>query len=787
MGRRARQAWTALWDRFTASDPGLIRLLAACNTVGAMLLLLAVLAAVHTPVPLLVVGAVTTLACSFAAGEPRLRDQAVTQALGLPTALLSVALASALVSHRVAADVVFVALIFIAVYVRRYGQRGTGLGIIAFQLFFVSQFVQAGPAALPQVCAVVATAFAAGAVVRFGVVRATPERTLRRLQHAFRVRLGRVLDAQAEAAAQGARAPLPDRTGVELSRSTARLHECALMIQSRLEAGTPDAATAGLVQRRVAEAEIAAERQGILLLRALQQGPGGRRDYTLDMHLLSRGPTGPAARPTGADSHPPYVPAPPDATALRTLERELRALRLLVGRPPAQRRGTGYAVVRNRLLGYRDDHRLPQASPAVRDAFRAVGELARAMLGLHVALDREGDSADDSPETARSREELEAEDASLAAVEQEEPADEPGTRGLRRPSTRAACQVAVGSALAILGGELLSPQRWYWAVLTCWVVFINTSSTGEILIKGYRRLIGTVVGVVAGLALAVPVGGDPRLAFALVIVCIFGMTFTAPLSYTLMSFFVTMMLGLLYTLLHTFSTEVLVLRIEETALGAASGLIAAVLVLPVATGSRTDEQLAQVLRRLDEVFAAAVCRLSGTGVPPGTEPAGDLLTAARALDTALDGLRRAVGPLTHPVSPLRARRRTARYVVGLLETCAYHVRSLAAVAEQLPQGQLTESLRIGTDPRLTGASQRIRGNLRTLLRRVEGCRERPALETGPNIAALLGDRAEGSVALRVLRHLQRLDEAVLGLGRPLGLATVSGGETRRDPQQDVPV
>ncbi|WP_377268576.1 FUSC family protein [Peterkaempfera sp. SMS 1(5)a] len=783
MGRRVRQAWAALWDRFTASDPGLIRLLAASNTVGGIVLLLAGLAAVDTPVPLLVVGAVTTLACSFAAGETRLRDQAVTQALGLPTALLSVALAAVLVSHRVVADLVFIALIFIAVYVRRYGQRGTGLGIIAFQLFFVSQFVQARPAMLPQLCAVVTAAFVAGGIVRFGILRVTPERTLRRLQHAFRVRLGRVLDAQADAAAQGAAAPLPERTGVELRRSTARLHECALMIQSRLESGTPDAATAGLVQRRVAEAEIAAERQGILLLRALEQG-GERRDYTLDMHLLSGLPEGPWARPTGPDAARPEVPTPSDAAALRTLERELRALRLLIARPRAQRRGTGYAVVRNRLLGYRDDQRLPQAAPAVRDAFRAVGELARAMLGLHVALDRDGDLADDSPETARSREELEAEDASLTAAEHDQPAEGPGTGGLRRPTTRAACQVAVGSALAILGGELLSPQRWYWAVLTCWVVFINTASTGEIMIKGYRRLIGTVVGVVAGLALAVPVGGDPWLAFALVIVCIFGMTFTAPLSYTLMSFFVTMMLGLLYTLLHTFSTGVLVLRIEETALGAASGLIAAVLVLPVDTGRRTDEQLVQVLRRLDEVFAAAVSRLSGTPAGPGAEPSdGDLLTAARALDTALDGLRSAVTPLTHPVSPLRARRRTARYVVGLLETCAYHVRSLAAVAEQLP-----ESLRIGADPRLTGASVRVRGNLQTLIRCAQGNRERHPLETGPNIAALLGDRAGGTVALRVLRHLQRLDEAILGLARPLGLTTVSAGdEAQRDPHQDVPV
>lgn len=761
MGRRVRQAWAGLWDRFTAADPGLIRLLAAANTVGAIVLLLAVLAALHTPVVLLVVGAVTALACSFAMGEPRLRDQATTLALGLPTALLTVTLATLLVSHRVVADVVFVGLIFAAVYVRRFGQRGTGLGIIAFQLFFVSQFVQARPVMLPQLYGVLATAFAATAVVRFGLLRTTPERTLRRLQRAFRARLGRVLEAQARAAQQGAEGPLPERTVGELHRSTARLHECALMIQSRLEIGTSDPATAALLQRRIAEAEIAAERQGVLLLRALEQG-GERADHTLT--LLLPGPVPGAATP-------PPVPEGErrDAAALRTLERELHALRLLIGRPAPQRRGTGAAVVRNRLLGYRDDQRLPEAAPAVQDAFRAVGELARAMLGLHLALARDGESPDDSPETVRSREELEAEDVSLSAAGREPAGAEPERTGLRRPTTRAACQVSVGSALAILGGELLSPQRWYWAVLTCWVVFINTSSTGEILIKGYRRLIGTVVGVVAGLLLAVPVGGDPRLAFTLVIVCIFGMTFTAPLSYTLMSFFVTMMLGLLYTLLHTFSAAVLVLRIEETALGAACGLIAALVVFRVDTGERTDQLLAKVLARLDDALGASVARLSGDSTDPA---AGDLLTVARELDTALDALRSAVTPLTHPVSPLRARRRNARYIMGLLETCAYHVRSLAAVAEQLP-----DCLRIGADPRLAGAAGRIRRNLVTL-----GCcaggrsERRPFLETGPNIAVLLGPGADGTVALRVLRHLQRLDEAILGLARPLGLSTAPAAE-----------
>ncbi|MYR56757.1 FUSC family protein, partial [Streptomyces sp. SID625] len=100
-----------------------------------------------------------------------------------------------------------------------------------------------------------------------------------------------------------------------------------------------------------------------------------------------------------------------------------------------------------------------------------------------------------------------------------------------------------------------------------------------ILVKGYRRLLGTVLGVVAGIVLAGLVGPHTWPALALVLLLVFAMFYTAPLSYTLMSFFVTAALGLLYMLLHTYSLSVLVLRIEETALGAACGIIAAAVVL----------------------------------------------------------------------------------------------------------------------------------------------------------------------------------------------------------------
>ncbi|MFF8863865.1 FUSC family protein [Streptomyces sp. NPDC015139] len=746
MRQAVRSGWARTWDRLAASDPGLLRLTAGLRTVAAIALTLAVLGLLRVPTPQLVAGAIAAMVSTFAIREKQRSGQAVTLALGLPVALASVSLGALLSQRVVAGDLFFVALIFCAVYSRRFGDRGTALGLIGFQVYFLSLFVGAAPATLPALYGVLTVAFVCSAVVRFVLLPQTPTGTLDRLRRAFRARLGQLIASQVELLDAGPGEV--EKVLEDLRTRTARLHETALMIQGRLEDGTSDEATARLLQRRIADAEIAAERLGLLLLTARS----AERTDTLTLHLPG------APLPTGGE-------LPVRDEAITVLRRDLEALRLLVLRPLGEASGTALAHVRNRLLGYREEENLPKAAPAVQDVFRGLGEAARAVLGLRTALEGPQDESDDTPATARSREELEAEDAAIESSEEDEP-KEPEPTGLGRPTTRAAVQVAIGSALAIAGGELLSSQRWYWAVLTCWIVFINTASTGEILVKGYRRLLGTMLGVVAGILLAGLVGNHTWTAFGLVLLFVFAMFYTAPLSYTLMSFFVTAMLGLLYTLLNTYTMAVLVLRVEETALGAACGVFAAALVLPIHTDRRTNELLVTVLERLADVTRGAVEQLSG-----GT--GADLVEQARELDQALADLRAAVQPLTHPITPMRARRATARYVVALLETCAYHARSLAATAELLPTHPT-----IAADPRLRQACGRIVHNIEAIAGHVADPRSEARTRTGPSIASMLEPGTlrtprYGRVTDRVLRHLQRLDEAVSGLGRPLGVSTTA--------------
>ncbi|MDF3147247.1 FUSC family protein, partial [Streptomyces sp. T21Q-yed] len=185
-----------LRDRVAASDPGLLRLTAGLRTAGAIALAVAVLALLGTDVTHLVAGALAAMVATFAIREKQRGQQAVTLALGLPVALASMTLAAALHSRVVAGDLVFVALIFCAVYGRRFGDRGTALGLIGFQIYFVSLFVGATVSGLPELYGAVAVAFVCSALVRFAVVPETPTGVLDRLRGAFRARLAQLLSAQ---------------------------------------------------------------------------------------------------------------------------------------------------------------------------------------------------------------------------------------------------------------------------------------------------------------------------------------------------------------------------------------------------------------------------------------------------------------------------------------------------------------------------------------------------------------------------------------------------------------
>ncbi|WP_055489503.1 FUSC family protein [Streptomyces sp. TP-A0356] len=314
-------------------------------------------------------------------------------------------------------------------------------------------------------------------------------------------------------------------------------------------------------------------------------------------------------------------------------------------------------------------------------------------------------------------------------------------RGLARPATRQACQATAACAFAMIAGQMLSHERWYWAVGTVWWIFVNTASRGETLVRGFRRLLGTVTGIVAGLLTAVPLHGASAPTAALLAVCVFGIFYTAAPSYSWMMFFVTVMAGLLYGLLGVLRPGLLGLRLAQTGVGALGAALAVALVLPITTHTVTDQWVRRALHAVHGCTAAAARRLAG-------DAEADPAARAAELEALLGRVRMAVAPLVHPLNPLRARKARAREVLALLDECARQARGLVAV---------TADPDASHDARLTAACRRVEVAVEALLGVV------------PERALTLRTGVPGHHpgAEQALSHLHGLERALVALAAPL--------------------
>ncbi|MFI6937362.1 FUSC family protein [Streptomyces sp. NPDC050287] len=700
-----------LWDRFAAVDPGLMRLTSALRAVLGAAASLTVLTALRQSDTALLVGGFTAMVTSLAVSDLHPRNQLITLGLGAPLFLAALAAGAVLTPYPVAAGIVFLLLIYIAVHVRRYGARGQGVGIFGFMGFFLAQFTGARAVQLPPMGAAVLVAFGAVVAVCYCPGFMTASRVLARLQRTFGVRLRDVLRDTASLLAAGQDT---DALSLSLERRLDRLHAAVLLIEDFLGERAVDEATNGQILRHISRAEVAAQRLTVLAVRAARTPvaaddltePAARHELAAQIRVLGHQLT------------------PGTATALRQRQQD-------------REREDAPAV-------------LPATSAPLQDCLQAVDELAAAvrLLGPHVSSPTATGAAPHKPATPRTR---------AFRVRRYREAD---SEDRKHGPTRQALQVTAASALSILGGHLLSPDHWYWAVMATWVVFINTESTGEVLLQSVRRLAGTVLGAVFGYGLATLVGPYGPLLLVLLLVCMFGIFYTPSDAYWAVTFFITGGLSMLLALLDTFSTDVLVLRVQETALGVSCGVLATVVVLPLTVRRASDEELVHFLLVLSRLLYATTRSLS-------TDPTTSLIRAAHELDQALESFRKACLPLTHPLNPQRARRDRARHLLELMEAGAYHARSLAAVTGRLPQDDDEYAAHVAA---AVDRTQERMTHLIRLASRRPGTASPSSRPKVTGALSLLSDeprmrRGRLSPQQRLLLHIDRLDTTLIALTR----------------------
>ncbi|HWT56881.1 MAG TPA: FUSC family protein [Rhizobium sp.] len=175
---------------------------------------------------------------------------------------------------------------------------------------------------------------------------------------------------------------------------------------------------------------------------------------------------------------------------------------------------------------------------------------------------------------------------------------------LKNPLMRSALQITLAAAIAMTLGLALSRERWFWAVLASFLVFTNTNSRGDTAIKALQRSIGTLFGIAFGLVLATLLAGHPAVAIAVSVICIFLAFFFLQISYATMTFFISIVLCLVYGVMGVLTFDLLKLRLEETVIGAVAGTLVAFLVLPTRTRGALDTAIAKWFDALKELLSA---------------------------------------------------------------------------------------------------------------------------------------------------------------------------------------
>ena len=693
-------------DRLAASDPGLGRLRMALSAVVAMGTALAVEALVarllgadpKSTLVSMLLGAVVAMMGAHALVGPEVWAK-VKNAAFFPVAVgAGMVLGTLTASHATLRVIGFVVVMFVAVFVRRFGLPWFFYGFMGWMGYFFASFLRATPGMLPGLLVAVVVATAWVLLLSVTVFRTNPRRTLYSTLGAFFARGRSVARACADLLdVPAGNAPRRARALRALSARHAGLTEAALLAEAWSEdpRALPEGWSGPALRRRLIETQQAVDRLAWSAAALPADGPLRVEARRVVDHVARRR----------------------DRAAVAAADR----LDLL-SHDVEETGGDGWWPARHLAFG------------------------ARELLDLDAR-------ADDPPELDPAEEEFGATTQLVfgnlpgaPAVARDVVARGAAWNPLTRLdlSTRQAVQVALAGALAILLGTLLSPTRYYWAVIAAFVTFTGTATRSETFLKAFNRVLGTLAGLGAALLLAPVTAGHTGWVLTTILVSMFLGFYLLRISYAYMIFFVTIMLGQLYTVLGTFSDSLLALRLEETAVGAAAGVAVALLIAPLSTRDTVRSARDELLTALGELLEGVASYVEGGRV--------DLDALTRALDDRVRRLQLVARPLTRPLvlgnhSP-RTRHRLGLYVAGVSQA-----RALTVALQRRPVG----------DPATTATAARALAEAATRIADATPGGAAPDAQE-PLVrgdVALFGEPSGGRSADPVLRQLHHLN-ATLG-------------------------
>ncbi|OCP03439.1 MULTISPECIES: FUSC family protein [unclassified Ensifer] len=577
-------------DWLLANDPAFSRLRQASRITATIVVSVLILMAVHyliVPLPPAAYGLAASLSVEggLAVRDRTVAGQRLTRIIAVVVGVSMVALASLLENHRYLSDVVFLLIIFLAVYSRSFGPRGFAVGMFAFMSYFTGAYLRPTADQLPALFFGAAVSATVAHLVRTRLLPDDRYRDLLRAAASVQRRVDQMLLQLLDIARKPV---LSDADRRRLHAAEERLKEAVLMAESfiptenRRPEPEPGIASADLVVN-LFDLHLAAESVIVLSFQAM----------------------------------------PPPALV--------------------------------EALIARDGERIDEETARLSDASARREETVKALLWLRNVRQR----------LARSL-------AKLSPADLEEPAAATGSVATRwkpsldDPALKTAIQITLASGIAMIFGLMLSRERWFWAVLAAFLVFTNTRSRGDTAVKALQRSAGTLFGIVVGIVAGTLVGGNIYLVLPLCALCVFLAFYFLAVSYATMTFFVSIVLSLLYGLMGVLTPQLLQLRLEETLIGSLAGAAVAFFVFPTRTRTTLGAAVVTWCDELTGLLQAARDGASGLA----------LVARSQALDRAYRDLAAAAKPLGLPWQ-LVTRPGHVRQTLAIFLACTYWARVFA--------------------------------------------------------------------------------------------------------------
>lgn len=696
----ARSRWS---DVISGQDPAHARLtVALAVTTGVLLSALFgdfAVRVLHAETSLLSVSIMLSVQAGSMVTDATAPKRTVTSALLIPALLLSVLAAAALSVQPPLVSAGFILMTGAAIWVRKYGPRAAAIGAISFMGYFFTLFVKPAPDELLVFCLIATVAAASQLLMRLVLLLRRPRRELEVLLKGLRA---------GSAAAIHAALPPPGRVDERhsLRLALARLDTVGAAItswQDRFQTerhvaigkqalaeqvldARVDTEEACYERARHAPSRVATASKVLHVVKGLK-GPGGSDGSPASGASGASGVLSDSGGSDGSVASEASGPTDaPNSASRREVERAEQALMTILDDRAAPYRYHAARDVAADLL-----HQGDTQDGDLEAYLLARSAVAHARLRdidlSHPLHEKAGTASGGVPAAEVAASVTAAGEASAtaageaSAITQARPATAPAIErrpagasrsGARRwswkpwhswaPTTRMAVQATIAALLAAGVGEMISASRWYWAVMTAFVIFIGGNTRSSIFTRAYRRVAGTAIGIVLGVGVVTLAGSNNAVLIAICIVAVFGMRYFGTLSYLYQAIFTTMMLVALYRLLGVLGGSILEVRLIETISGAVIGVLCAYLIFSatsrpalltkvdayfdaldallsaIAAGQQRDpERVMSLLGALDDAqsavdktVSAMSAALAVRGPHQGSDAVHDMFTASRA-------------------------------------------------------------------------------------------------------------------------------------------------------------